>query len=110
TTHLIQASKLQGANIKYIPWVKFNELPRIVARSSICLGGPFGDTVQARMVITGKTYQFMASSKPVIIGDNDAAVVFVDKENCLKVKLANPKALAESILWAKENPKKLQEI
>ncbi len=42
---------------KYQIWVPFDELPKHIAAADICLGGPFGDTLQSRVGWTGKTVQ-----------------------------------------------------
>lgn len=98
------------SNVIHLPWVNFHDLPRYVSEADLCLGGPFGGTPQAQKVITGKTFQFMSISKPVLIGRVDEEVGFVDKVNCLIVDQASPSELAKAILWAYENRDKLDDI
>jgi glycosyltransferase involved in cell wall biosynthesis len=62
------------------------------------------------MVITGKTYQFMASAAPTLIGQSQVTSMFKDKVNCLCVPQADAKELAIAIKWAYENQPKLQLI
>jgi glycosyltransferase involved in cell wall biosynthesis len=98
-------------NIKHIDWVEYQELPRYIAQAALGLGGPFGDTGQAGRVITGKTFQFLAMAKPVIVGmyngDDDG---FEDKVNCLQVPRGDEQALANAISWAFEHGESLKRI
>lgn len=106
----IEAARERGAHIEYDEWVDYAKLPGLVAQSDLCLGGPFGGTVQSQFVITGKTYQFLASAKPVIIGDNKESHVFTNKETALIVPEANSATLKDTILWAYDHPKELARI
>lgn len=82
-------------------WVSFDELINlIIPEADLCLGGPFGNTEQARKVITGKTSQCLALGKPTIIGKIDEDIGLVDKQNCLLVPQGNPQALAQALQWA----------
>jgi glycosyltransferase involved in cell wall biosynthesis len=63
---------LNGNNVIFVPPIPYTELPIRIANSTICLGGPFGETEKAKRVITGKTFQFMAMGKPIIVGNTDA--------------------------------------
>jgi len=103
--------ELKLKNITHIDWVEFEELPQYIAQSDIGLGGPFGNTGQAGRVITGKTFQFLAMAKPVIVGlhvDNDDG--FENQVNCLLVPQGDELALADAILWAFEHKDNLNEI
>ena len=91
-------------------WVEFEELPKYIENADLCLGGPFGNTPQARKVITGKTFQFIAMGKPTVIGSNDEKAGFVDKVNCLLVEQGDADDLARAILWAYNNQDRLDEI
>ena len=100
-----------GAQVRYLSWVPFDELLATIHGASLCLGGPFGGTPQAGHVITGKTYQFLASAMPVVVGASDAtAEYFVDKQNSLVVAQADAQALASAITWAKAHPSELHAI
>ncbi len=100
----------QGANIKYKKWVPFEQLPQIIADSDVCLGGPFGDTVQSQFVVTGKTIQFLRMGKPVIIGKNRESKAFINKINSLIVDQADEASLRDAIIWAYKNQGKLRKI
>jgi len=97
-------------NMTHIEWVDFEKIPELVASADIGLGGPFGDTGQARRVITGKTMQLLAMAKPVIIGEIPPVYGFVDKFNCLTVPQGDDDALARSIIWAFEHQDLLKQI
>lgn len=110
TRKLIIEAQAKGAQIEYKKWVPFDELPRIAAESQLCLGGPFGNTLQARMVVTGKTYQFLAMGLPTLVGVVDEETDFVDKKNCLIVPQADSSAVADKIKWALSNRDNLAAI
>jgi glycosyltransferase involved in cell wall biosynthesis len=107
---IIKRAKEEGANINYKSWVSFNSLPKYMWQSDICLGGPFGGTVQARYVITGKTLQLLQMGCPVIIGSNNESALFTDKKSALIIEQSNPEALAGAILWAKQHQSQLEKI
>ncbi len=110
TAKAAEAARQEGAHLRYRPWVSYAALPREIHRADLCLGGPFGDTAQARQVITGKTYQFLAAGAAVVVGKNDASHDFADKANCLLVPLGNTYALVRAIRWAYKHPKDLAAI
>jgi len=88
-------------------WVDYERLPGMIAEADLCLGGPFGDTGQARRVVTGKTFQFLAMGKPAVVGRIDEDCGFVDKKNCLLVAQGNGGELARMILWCLEHREEL---
>jgi glycosyltransferase involved in cell wall biosynthesis len=100
----------KGANVTYEEWLPFEEIPVRARTASLCLGGPFGKTLQSQFVITGKTAQFLACGVPVLVGENKASSMFKDKRNCLLVPLADESAIAQAIIWAEAHPEKLQKI
>jgi glycosyltransferase involved in cell wall biosynthesis len=113
TERLVMAAKARGAHVTYKSWIPFQELPQTVHTAHICLGGPFGNTEQAQRVITGKTYQFLASGVPTLIGESQASQtgkLFIDQENSLVVPQADGAALAQKIAWAYEHQDKLPAI
>jgi glycosyltransferase involved in cell wall biosynthesis len=99
-----------GARISYDSWLPFDKLPAAIAQAGLTLGGPFGDTLQSRFVVTGKTYQVLACAAPVVIGRNEVNEGFTDRLNCLTVAQADPEALAETITWASGHPQELRKI
>lgn len=110
TKKVIKNAAQSGANIEYRSWVPFAELPALALSASLCLAGPFGDTLQASMVITGKTYQFLAARLPTLVGKTKATGHFHDGVNCLMVPPGSSEVLARKILWAYENKPKLEAI
>ncbi len=88
----------------------YTELATYITQADVCLGGPFGGTVQSQYVIGGKTYQFMSSGKPVILGKNEESHLWTDKLDALIVDQANAEQLANAIIWAKEHPADMKKI
>ena len=107
---MVEKAERDGANIKYETWVPFTKLPIYMQMADVCLGGPFGGTVQSQFVITGKTYQLLQMGCPTIIGRNMESGIFVDKKDALIVEQSNPSELAKVILWAKNHSTELGEI
>ena len=93
--------ELKPGNVVHDTWVDFDELQsEVIPGADLCLGGPFGGTPQARRVITGKAFQFLAQSKATVIGRVDEPVAFVDRRNCLLVEQGSPESLAAAFEWA----------
>ncbi len=107
TIRLVEEATARGARIVYKEWIQFEDFPKTIAESGLCVGGPFGNTVQSQFVVTGKTYQFLASAAPVLIGRNAASGALLDKVNCLSVPQGNAAAIAEAVRWAVAHPKEL---
>jgi glycosyltransferase involved in cell wall biosynthesis len=85
-------------NVHFQPPVPYSALPAAIASADLCLGGPFGSTGKARRVITGKTFQFLAMGKPVVVGDTLAnRELLTPNESACFVPLADPPALADAI-------------
>ncbi len=105
----ISDNELSG-KLTYLEWVDAEKLPTYIAKADICLGGPFGGTGQARRVITGKTFQFLAMNRPSIIGETDNQGLFQDKKNCLIVPQNDSLELADALWWATNNRNRLEAI
>jgi glycosyltransferase involved in cell wall biosynthesis len=99
-----------GAHVTHENWLPLEDLPGAIHEAGLVLGGPFGDTLQSQFVITGKTYQALASAAPVLIGKNQVNEDFTDKSNCLMVSQADAKALVEAIGWAADHPEEMARI
>jgi glycosyltransferase involved in cell wall biosynthesis len=99
-----------GAHITCLDWIDFNDVPRYINESSLCVAGPLGGTVQSQYVVTGKTYQYFASAAVAVVGRNEATTIFEDKVNALVVQQADAQALADSIRWAYEHQNQLPSI
>lgn len=93
------------SNIRFIDWLPYEQLPLEIAKADVCLGGHFSDIEKARRVIAGKTYQFLAMGKPVIVGDCPGnRELLTDRVNALFVKMADAVSLAEGILELRDDP------
>ncbi len=99
-----------GTSITYTRRIPFDQIARQMHETDIFLGGPFGGTTQARYVISGKTTQALAAGVPTIVGKNRVTKLFIDQQNCLLVDQANPKSLANAIIWAQTHRKELSKI
>ena len=97
-------------NVNYVRWVDFSGLPKLIRECDLGLGGPFGNTAQSLRVITGKTFQYLAMGKAVVVGQIETTNGFVDKKNCFLIKQGDPQALANTVLWALQNREKLAKI
>src|SRR3546814_19662192 len=58
----------------------------------------------------GKTFQFLAMAKPVIVGKINEPAGFKDKSNCILVNQGNGKEIAQAIQWCYENREILKDI
>jgi glycosyltransferase involved in cell wall biosynthesis len=106
-----QLDVLSPGNVVHDTWVDFDELQSsVIPGADLCLGGPFGGTPQARRVITGKAFQFLAQGKPTVIGRVDEPVAFDDRKNCLLVEQASAESLAAAFEWALEHRDQLPDI
>jgi glycosyltransferase involved in cell wall biosynthesis len=86
---------MQSGNCSWRRWVPEEDLPGEIARADICLGGHFSTMPKAARVIPGKTYQFLAMRKPVVVGDNPAnRELLSDGEDAVFVRMGDPEALA----------------
>ncbi len=91
----------KGARItKHVDWTPFDKIPEVAITADLCLGGPFGNTIQGQFVIATKSFQFLACAAPVVIGRNKVSEGFVDKQNCLLVPQGDAQVLANAIAWA----------
>ena len=96
--------RLGVSSIRFIDGVPFERHPQEIALADICLGGHFSGSGKAKRVIAGKTFQFLAMGKPVIVGDCGAnRELLTQRENALFVEMADAVGLAEGILELKYN-------
>ncbi len=111
TKNMVKSAVRSGANISYEKYLPIEEIADRMRQSDLFIAGPLGDTPQAQHVITGKTYQSLACRVATVVGDNeDTAIYFDDKVNCLKVPQADAAALAKAIRWAAKNPQLIKNI
>lgn len=104
-------SKLDLSNVTFKDWVKYEDLPKYINSSDICLGGHFSSTEKAKRVIAGKTFQFMLMKKANILGNNQAnKELFTNEQNCLMIEINNPEKLVQAILQLKNDKNLRNEI
>lgn len=85
-------------NVHFLPRISQTELAKKIAEADICLGGPFSDSPKAQRVITGKTFQFLAMGKPVIVGKTSGnQELLINQVNCLMVAPGDAQALAVAV-------------
>ena len=96
--------------VTHLPWVSYTDLPAYIAKADVCLGGPFGDTGQAASVVTGKTYQFLAMAKTVVVSRLEETDFFENQSNVLVCRRGEASSLADAILWCLRNRYLLPEI
>ena len=104
------ASNLKLQNVSFREWIPYDELPKQISKSDVCLG-IFGDTMKARRVIPNKVYQCLAMRKPVVTSDTPAArEILVDHRNSLLCDASNPEALARAILELRNDERLREDI
>jgi glycosyltransferase involved in cell wall biosynthesis len=102
------SEKLNTNNVKFLGFINLKELPVYLSKADIGLG-IFGDTEKAKRVIPNKAFEILAMKIPLITGDSPAArEVLINKKHCVLCKMADSKAIADSILLLK-NESKLRE-
>lgn len=109
---LQQRCRLLGiSRYSHTRWVAFEKIiSDEIPDATLCLGGPFGGTPQARRVITGKTSQCMALGQATIVGRIPEQHGFIDRHNCLLVEQGDARSLAAAIRWAHAHRDALADI
>lgn len=94
-----RAESLGLDNVTFAPSVPFAALPDAIAAADLCLGGHFGTSAKSQRVIAGKSYQFIAMGKPVILADNAAnRELFEPDVSAAFCPPGDPDRLAQTIL------------
>lgn len=92
------------ANVEWVPWVAYEQLPAEYRRAS-CALGIFGTSGKARRVIPNKAFQALACGTPLVTADTPAArELLVDGESALLVPPGDPQALAEALRRVMREP------
>jgi glycosyltransferase involved in cell wall biosynthesis len=85
------------ANVEWVPWVDYEELPGELHGATGALG-IFGVSAKASRVIPNKAFQALACGTPLITADTPAArELLVDGESALLVPAGDPEALASAL-------------
>jgi glycosyltransferase involved in cell wall biosynthesis len=85
------------ANVDWVPWVEYEQLPDELHRAG-CALGVFGRSPKAARVIPNKAYQALACGKPLVTAATPAArELLVDGESALLVPPGDPDALAAAV-------------
>ena len=89
--------------------VPFLDMPLWIAKADACIG-IFGDTEKAKTTsVPTKIFEYIAMKKAVVTADTlPIREVFVDKENILLARIADPGDLASKLLLLKQD-KELRE-
>ncbi len=85
------------ANVEWVEWVDYEELPTELARAG-CALGIFGTSGKARSVIPNKAFQALACGVPLVTADTPAARELLrDGESALLVPPGDAEALAATV-------------
>jgi glycosyltransferase involved in cell wall biosynthesis len=94
---LDQLLRGRPANVEYLPWVEYEQLPAEI-HSAGCALGIFGTSEKAQRVIPNKAFQALACGAPLITADTPAArELLADGESALLVPPGDPAALADAV-------------
>ena len=98
-------------NVEFLGFVEQSVLSKNIQNSDICFG-IFGKGEKAMKVITNKIFQILASQRTLVTMDSNGIkeIFLKHDENCILVPQDDAEALAESILYLKNNPSKNIEI
>ena len=85
------------ANVEWVRWVEYEELPGELGRAG-CALGVFGTSAKARRVIPNKAFQAIACGTPLVTADTPAArELLEDGKSALLVPPGDPDALAAAV-------------
>ena len=91
--------------------IPHSEIVSLMGRTDIVLCGPFGAFPQSQRVITGKTFETMASGRVGIIGKNvESLSAFGSASVASLVEIGSPKSLVDSLVWCHKNRNELPNI
>ncbi|MDZ7343871.1 MAG: glycosyltransferase [candidate division KSB1 bacterium] len=98
------AKSLDTTNITFIDWMNRADLVARIAQADICLGGQFGLSEKADLVIGYKCFQMIAMGKATVVSDSKGNRELLTHDfDCYMCKPGDPHALAEAILALKND-------
>lgn len=98
------AEELRLNTVRFVGRVPYEDLPRLMCASHVCLG-IFGTTPKAQRVIPNKVFDGVAVARPVITADTRAIrEIFTHGQNIYLCPRGSGEALAEAILTLKRDP------
>jgi glycosyltransferase involved in cell wall biosynthesis len=106
---------IKELNLDNIEWVKeklpWEEMTKKMQECHLSLG-QLSDHKRQELHITFKTIESMALKIPYVVTKNSYGILefMKDEKTCIAVKPADPKDLAEKILWAKNNYTQTEKI
>lgn len=91
--------ELNLTNVNFIGKFPYKDLPNLIDKADLCLGGHFSNLPKAMRVIPGKVFQYIEMNKVVILSKNEANFeLFMKSRINLFVPPNNPQKLAKEIL------------
>ena len=105
------ANKFGLYNVDFLGQVNDETLLQKIKFSDVCLG-LFGSSDKASYSITNKVCETLCSQKPLITMDSPAIreIEGANDKNCILIPKANPKKLADAILYLKNDVTKRKQI
>lgn len=92
--------------LRWLDWVDYAALPRLVASADACLG-IFGTSDKAASVVPNKVFQVLAAGRPLVTRDSPAIRELPDPwpGDMALVRAGDPGALADALLrWQRQRP------
>jgi glycosyltransferase involved in cell wall biosynthesis len=103
------AKSLRLRNIEFIDWISLHKLAVELNKSKIILG-IFGRGIKAQSVIPNKVYDALATRKPIISSDTQAARELLNDSNAILIEPDDGLVLAQAIMNLMGNEPKMQKM
>ena len=98
------------ANVDWVPWVEYEQLPGELHRAG-CALGIFGTSAKAARVIPNKAFQALACGTPLVTANTPGArELLVDGESAVLVPPGDPNALAAALRRLAGDPELAQRL
>lgn len=98
-------------NVRLLGMVSVDTLLENIKNSDICFG-IFGTSEKSKKVLTNKTYQILASRKPLLTMESPTSkeAGLENKKNCILIQPSSFEELAKGIIFLKENEQVRKQI